>query len=70
MEIEIGSSIISDNNTLKLGINYKRKLQKTQTQGDWGIGMVNTCKPMAVSFQCTTKFTTNKKIEKKTTTRF
>ena len=26
-----------------------------------GIGMVNTCKPMAVSFQCMTKFTTNKK---------
>ena len=27
-----------------------------------GIGMGNTCKPMAVSFQCMTKFTTNKKI--------
>ena len=27
----------------------------------WGIGMGNTCKPMAVSFQCMTKFTTNKK---------
>ena len=26
-----------------------------------GIGMANTCKPMAVSFQCMTKFTTNKK---------
>ena len=26
-----------------------------------GIGMGNTCKPMAVSFQCMTKFTTNKK---------
>ena len=26
-----------------------------------GIGMRNTCKPMAVSFQCMTKFTTNKK---------
>ena len=25
------------------------------------IGMGNTCKPMAVSFQCMTKFTTNKK---------
>ena len=31
-----------------------------------GIGMGNTCKPMAVSFQCMTKFTTNKKKEKKT----
>ena len=30
-----------------------------------GIGMGNTCKPMAVSFQCTTKFTTNKKKKKK-----
>ena len=26
-----------------------------------GIGMGNTCKPMAVSFQCMTKCTTNKK---------
>ena len=26
-----------------------------------GIGMGNTCKPMAVSFQRMTKFTTNKK---------
>ena len=26
--------------------------------------MGNTCKPMAVSFQCMTKFTTNKKIKK------
>ena len=34
-----------------------------------GIGMGNTCKPMAVSFQCMTKFTTNnkKKKEKKIT---
>ena len=29
--------------------------------GGGGIGMGNTCKPMAVSFQCMTKFTTNKK---------
>ena len=26
-----------------------------------GIGMGNTCKPMAVSFQCMTKSTANKK---------
>ena len=26
-----------------------------------GIGMGNTCKPMAISFQCMTKFTTKKK---------
>ena len=30
-----------------------------------GIRMGNTCKPMAVSFQCMTKFTTNKKKELK-----
>ena len=30
-----------------------------------GIGMGNTCKPMAVSFQCITKSTTNKKNKKK-----
>ena len=30
-----------------------------------GIGMGNTCKPMAVSFQCMTKFTTKKRKEKK-----
>ena len=29
-----------------------------------GIGMGNTCKPMADSFQCMTKSTTNKKIHK------
>ena len=31
-----------------------------------GIGMGNTCKPMAVSFQCMTKFTTKKKKKKRT----
>ena len=30
-----------------------------------GIGMGNTCKTMAVSFQCMTKFTINKKKKKK-----
>ena len=30
-----------------------------------GIGMGNTCKPMANSFQCMTKFTTNLKKKKK-----
>ena len=33
--------------------------------GEGGIGMENTCKPMAVSFQCMTKSTTNKKKKKK-----
>ena len=30
-----------------------------------GIGMGNTCKPMAVSFQCMTKSTTSEKKKKK-----
>ena len=30
-----------------------------------GIGIGNTCKPMAVSFQCMTKFTTIKKKKRK-----
>ena len=30
-----------------------------------GLGMGDACKPMAVSFQCMTKFTTNKKEKKK-----
>ena len=30
-----------------------------------GIGMGNTCKPMAVSFQCMTKFITNEKKKKR-----
>ena len=30
-----------------------------------GIGMGNTCKPTAVSFQCMTKFTTNIKKKKR-----
>ena len=30
-----------------------------------GIGMGNTCKPLAVSFQCMTKSTTNKKKKEK-----
>ena len=33
-----------------------------EREGAGGIGMGNTCKPMAVSFQCMKKSTTNKKI--------
>ena len=33
--------------------------------GGGGIGMGNTCKPLAVSFQCMTKSTTNKKKKRK-----
>ena len=35
---------------------------KVEREVGGGIGMGNTCKPMAVSFQCMTKFTTNKNI--------
>ena len=35
-----------------------------------GIGMGNTCKPMAVSFQCMTKSTKNKKKNNKVKTKF
>ena len=43
------------------------KTQREQVERDvgGGIGMGNTCKLMAVSFQCMTKSTTNKKINKK-----
>ena len=34
---------------------------KTSREVGGGIGMGNTCKPMAVSFQCMTKSTTKKK---------
>ena len=39
------------------------KTQREQVERELGggIGMGNTCKPIAVSFQCMTKFTTNKK---------
>ena len=33
-KIEILSSIFSDHNTMTLDINYKKKLQETQTHGD------------------------------------
>ena len=36
-----------------------------EREGGGGIGMGNTCKPLAVSFQCMTKSTTNKKKKKK-----
>ena len=43
------------------------KTQRDQVEREvgGGIGMGNTCKPMAVSFQCMTKSTTNKKKKKK-----
>ena len=40
----------------------KTQRDRVEREVGGGIGMGNTCKPMAVSFQCMTKFTTNKKI--------
>ena len=39
--------------------------ERVEREVGGGIGMGNTCKPMAVSFQCMTKFTTNKNKNKK-----
>ena len=39
----------------------KPRGERVEREVGGGIGMGNTCKPMAVSFQCMTKFTTNKK---------
>ena len=40
--------------------------ERVEREVGGGIGMGNTCKPMAVSFQCMTKSTTNKKKKKNT----
>ena len=39
----------------------KTQRERVQREVGGGIGMGNTCKPMAVSFQCMTKSTTKKK---------
>ena len=39
----------------------KPQRERVEREVGGGIGMGNTCKPMAVSFQCMTKSTTNKK---------
>ena len=39
----------------------KTKRERVEREVGGGMGMGNTCKPMAVSFQCMTKFTTKKK---------
>ena len=44
------------------GKTYRERVER---EVGGGIGMGNTCKPMAVSFQCMTKSTTNKKKGKK-----
>ena len=46
-----------------LGPGALGKPRGSRWRGRWegGIGMGNTCKPMAVSFQCITKYTTNYK---------
>ena len=57
-------------NRLPAQVGYMRQalgpgaLGKPRGMGG-GIGMANTCKPMAVSFQCMTKSTTNKKKKKR-----
>ena len=38
----------------------KTERERVEREVGGGIGMGNTCKPMAVSFQCMTKSTTNK----------
>ena len=43
----------------------KTQRERVERKVGGGIGMGNTCKPMAVSFQCMTKSTTNKKKLKK-----
>ena len=40
----------------------KTKRERVEREVGGGIGMGNTCKPTAVSFQCMTKSITNKKI--------
>ena len=42
--------------------NGKTQRERVEREVGGGIGMGNTCKPMAVSFQCMTKSTTKKKI--------
>ena len=41
-----------------------RTWERVEREVGGGIGMGNICKPMAVSFQCMTKSTANKKINK------
>ena len=59
----IVQNTVTDSN--KIGEFYSScvyfKTELSREVGE-GIGMGNTCKPMAVSFQCMTKSTTNKKI--------
>ena len=43
----------------------KTQRDRVEREVGGGIGMGNTCKPMAVSFQCMTKSTTIKKIKKR-----
>ena len=47
--------------------NGKTQRERVEREVGGGIGMGNTCKPMAVSFQCMTKSTTNKKKNNKKT---
>ena len=42
----------------------KTQREQVEREVGGGIGLGNTCKPMAVSFQCMTKFTKKKKKKK------
>ena len=42
-------------------LKKKNFRERVEREVGGGIGMGKTCKPKAVSFQCMTKFTTNKK---------
>ena len=47
------------------GAMGKPKREQVEREVGGGIGMGNTCKPMAVSFQCMTQSTTNNKKKKR-----
>ena len=46
------------------GASFAKSVRERQIVNNITYRMGNTCKPMAVSFQCMTKSTTNKKIKK------
>ena len=47
--------------SVRIWCTGKTQRERVEREVGGGIGMGNTCKPMAVSFQCMTKFTTKKK---------
>ena len=59
----VASHLMFTGRSLVTLVLHTRKPGQREVGG--GIGMGNTCKPMAVSFQCMTKSTTNKKEKKR-----